>query len=102
MLATVGLGGLVSGFLESVNLGWGNPRVFGSLMVGFGCLIAFVFAEAHRRAPMLPLALFESGAILYYLAENLDPQALAMMRAIKKTIDPQNIMNPGKVLTPIP
>ncbi|MPZ14586.1 MAG: FAD-binding protein [Chloroflexi bacterium] len=35
-----------------------------------------------------------------YLAENLDPQALAVMRAIKRTIDPQNIMNPGKVLSP--
>lgn len=33
-----------------------------------------------------------------YLADNLDPQALAVMRAIKRTIDPQNIMNPGKVL----
>jgi len=35
-----------------------------------------------------------------YLADNLHPQALAMMRAIKKTIDPKNIMNPGKVLAP--
>lgn len=33
-----------------------------------------------------------------YLAENLDPQALETMRAIKRTIDPQNIMNPGKVI----
>jgi glycolate oxidase len=37
-----------------------------------------------------------------YLADNLHPQALAMMRAIKKTIDPKNIMNPGKVLAPEP
>jgi len=35
-----------------------------------------------------------------YLADNLDPQALAMMRAIKHAFDPKNIMNPGKVLTP--
>jgi MFS family permease len=44
-LATVGLGGLVNGFIESVNLGWRNPQVFGSLIVGFGCLIAFGFVE---------------------------------------------------------
>src|SRR5438477_1044114 len=41
ILATVGLGGLVNGFLESVNLGWRNPLVFGSLIAGFVCLAAF-------------------------------------------------------------
>jgi len=60
ILATVGLGGLVSGFLESVNLGWGNPLVFGSLIIGSGCLIALLFAEARVSAPMLPLTLFDS------------------------------------------
>jgi EmrB/QacA subfamily drug resistance transporter len=60
ILATVGLGGVVSGFLESVNLGWRSPLVFGSLIVGFGCLSAFVFAEVNVSAPMLPLGLFES------------------------------------------
>ena len=60
VLATLGLGGLVNGFLESVALGWNNPVVFGSAAVGSGCLIAFVFAEAHRRSPMVPLTLFKS------------------------------------------
>ena len=60
LLATLGLGGLVYGFLESVNLGWTNRWVVGSLIVGFGGLIAFVFLEAHMSAPMVPLALFRS------------------------------------------
>src|ERR1700693_4183004 len=60
LVATAGLGGLIVGFLESVNLGWRNPLVFGSLIVGFGCLVAFVFIEATANSPMLPLALFES------------------------------------------
>jgi EmrB/QacA subfamily drug resistance transporter len=60
LLATVGLGGLVSGFIKSVNLGWTNPQVFGALVVGFGCLAAFVFVEATSFAPMLPLTLFRS------------------------------------------
>ena len=60
VLATVGLGGLVTGFLESVNLGWTNPYVFGSLIVGFGSLSAFVFVEAHVTSPMVPLTLFRS------------------------------------------
>jgi EmrB/QacA subfamily drug resistance transporter len=60
LLATVGLGGLVAGFMESVNWGWGNPLVFWSLIVGFGCLVAFAVIEANVISPMLPLALFES------------------------------------------
>src|SRR6202171_4053097 len=60
ILATVGLGGLVYGFIDSVNLGWTNPLLFGSLVFGVGCLITFGFAEAHVHSPMLPLALFKS------------------------------------------
>ncbi len=60
VLATLGLGGLVYGFIESVNLGWGDPLVFGSLIGGFACLVALLFAEARSNAPMLPLALFAS------------------------------------------
>jgi EmrB/QacA subfamily drug resistance transporter len=59
-LGTVGLGGLVSGFLESVNLGWRHPLVAGSLVVGFGCLIALVFVERQVASPMVPLNLFKS------------------------------------------
>jgi EmrB/QacA subfamily drug resistance transporter len=60
LLVTVGLGGLVNGFIESVNLGWRHPLVFGSLIVGAICLIAFCFAEAHAEFPMVPLKLFAS------------------------------------------
>ncbi len=60
LLATIGLGGLVAGFIESANLGWRSPLVLASLVVGFVCLIALVFFEARVASPMLPLALFES------------------------------------------
>ncbi|MGA9812518.1 MAG: MFS transporter [Terriglobales bacterium] len=60
ILATIGLGGLVNGFIESINLGWRSPWVFGSLIVGLGSLIAFVIVEARVSAPMLPLGLFAS------------------------------------------
>ena len=60
LLATVGLGGLVIGFIESVDLGWKNPLVIGSLAVGCGCLVAFAFVEANVASPMLPLSLFKS------------------------------------------
>src|SRR3984893_5877480 len=58
LVATAGLGGLIVGFIESVDLGWRNPLVFGSLIVGFGGLVAFVFIEASVTSPML--ALFKS------------------------------------------
>ena len=61
LLATVGLGGLVSGFIESASLGWRNPLVFGSLIVGLICNVAFGLVEANVTAPMLPLRLFQSG-----------------------------------------
>ena len=59
-LATVGLGGVVYGLIESTSLGWGHPLVFGSLIAGFACLIGFAFVEARVSSPMVPLALFES------------------------------------------
>ena len=60
LFATLGFGGLVNGFIESVNLGWRNPLVFGSLIVGFACLMAFAFVQANVTSPMLSLTLFES------------------------------------------
>jgi EmrB/QacA subfamily drug resistance transporter len=59
-LATIGLGGLVGGLLESVNLGWKSPIVALSLIAGVGCLIAFAIVEGKIAAPMLPLNIFSS------------------------------------------
>jgi EmrB/QacA subfamily drug resistance transporter len=62
VLATLGLGGLVTGFIESSNLGWGHPLVFGSLIAGFASIIAFVFIERSVTSPMVPFTLFESSS----------------------------------------
>ncbi len=59
-VATVGLGGVVYGFIESVSLGWGHPLVLGSLIAGFAFLIGLAFVEARVSSPMVPLTLFES------------------------------------------
>src|SRR5205807_3468200 len=53
---------IVTGFIESANLGWRNPLVFGSLIAGCGCLIGFVFVEARQTFPMVPLALFKTSS----------------------------------------
>jgi len=60
LVATVGLGGVVYGLIESTSLGWGHPLVFVSLIAGFACLIGFVFVEARVSSPMVPPTLFES------------------------------------------
>ena len=62
LVATIGLGGLVYGFIESVNLGWRNPRVIASLIVGCACLIVFMFVEARVSSPMVQRALFASSS----------------------------------------
>jgi EmrB/QacA subfamily drug resistance transporter len=59
-LATLGLGGIVFGLIESNNLGLGNGLVLISLGVGVASLIAFLLVEARSQSPMLPLSLFRS------------------------------------------
>ena len=52
LLATLGLGGIVFAFIQSAPL------------IGAGgvlALLAFLFVEAHSRAPMVPLSLFRSS-----------------------------------------
>jgi EmrB/QacA subfamily drug resistance transporter len=60
LVVTLGLGGVVNGLIESVNLGWAHPFVLGSLTVGCCCLVLFFFVEARVAWPMVPLTLFAS------------------------------------------
>ena len=60
LVGTVGLGGLVFGFVESINLGWRNPLVFGSLIVGIAGVVGFIIVESKVSSPMVPLKLFRS------------------------------------------
>src|SRR6185503_6754917 len=59
-LATIGLGGVVYGLIESPRLGFRNPFVLLTLIGGVAALAAFVFNEARTRNPMVPLRLFRS------------------------------------------
>jgi EmrB/QacA subfamily drug resistance transporter len=61
-LATLGLGGVTFGLIESSRLGWTNPRVLGALGLGILALPGFLAVEARSRAPMMPLSLFRSRA----------------------------------------
>ncbi len=60
LLATISLGGIIYGLIESDNLGLTNPVVLGSVALGFVALIGFVIVELRVKAPMMPLKLFRS------------------------------------------
>jgi EmrB/QacA subfamily drug resistance transporter len=57
-LATIGLGGVVYGLIESPRVGFSNPTVLLTLLGGVACLLIFVFHEARAKNPMVPLQLF--------------------------------------------
>ncbi len=88
LLATLGLGGIVFGLIESNNLGLSNGLVLISLGIGVATLIVFLLVEARSQSPMLPLSMFRSrtfsganvltfllyaalGASLFFLPFNL-------------------------------
>lgn len=59
-LATLGLGALVYGLIESPRVGFANPIVLVTLIGGVALMIGFVLHEARARNPMVPLRLFRS------------------------------------------
>jgi EmrB/QacA subfamily drug resistance transporter len=62
-LATIALGGIVYGLIESSRLGFEHPAIVVALVGGVLMAIAFVFVEARQGKvgnPMLPLKLFKS------------------------------------------
>jgi hypothetical protein len=84
IFATLGLGGVVFGLVESNARGFSDPVVSASLIIGVVSFIAFLIAEAKEKHPMMPLGLFRSpvftganlltlflyaglGAVLYFL-----------------------------------
>jgi FAD/FMN-containing dehydrogenase len=89
------------------HMGDGNLHFNASLKVGAAT------AEFQRCAPVLEQAMFDlveslGGSIsaehgigqlkAAEFARRADPVEIALMRALKRTLDPQGILNPGKVL----
>jgi EmrB/QacA subfamily drug resistance transporter len=64
LFVTLGLGGLVTAFVESVDLGWKHPLVFGTLVVGFVCLAVTVLIETRVKSPIAPKELFASPSFI--------------------------------------
>jgi EmrB/QacA subfamily drug resistance transporter len=60
ILATLGLGALVYGLIESSSRGFADPGVRAALISAVILLALFLVLEAFSKDPMLPLALFRS------------------------------------------
>src|SRR4030095_1668673 len=61
LLATLGLGGMVYGLIESPRVGLTNHYVLIGLLGGLVALVLFVINEARVTNPMVPLKLFKSN-----------------------------------------
>ena len=59
-LATLSLGGVVFGLIESSRLGFRNFIVIAALLGGIVLGVTFVFVESRLQSPMMPLSLFRS------------------------------------------
>jgi len=59
-LATISLGTIVYGLIESPRLGFRSPVVMSALAVGVCTFAAFIAVEGYKRSPMMPLSLFRS------------------------------------------
>jgi EmrB/QacA subfamily drug resistance transporter len=59
-LATLALGGIVFGLIESSRFGFSNPIVIATICAGIILSAAFVLVEARVKNPMMPLGLFRS------------------------------------------
>ncbi|MEN3370754.1 MAG: hypothetical protein V7609_2897 [Verrucomicrobiota bacterium] len=60
ILATLGLGALIYGLIESSSRGFAHPAILTALISAIVFLALFLAVEARSRNPMLPLALFRS------------------------------------------
>lgn len=60
LLVASGLGALTYGLTLAPERGWQAVGVLGPFAAGVVLLVAFVYAQARTRAPMMPLGLFKS------------------------------------------
>jgi EmrB/QacA subfamily drug resistance transporter len=62
VLASIGLFGIAFGASAAGSARWSEPVVYAPILAGIGVLVCFLWREARARSPIVPLALFRSGA----------------------------------------
>ncbi|GGE52887.1 putative MFS-type transporter YcnB [Pullulanibacillus camelliae] len=61
LLSSVGFGGLLYGFSNAGNKGWGSPYVYISLIVGGIVLMFFIWRQLAMKQPLLEFKVFKIG-----------------------------------------
>ncbi|MCU9594423.1 DHA2 family efflux MFS transporter permease subunit [Caldibacillus thermolactis] len=59
VLSSVGFGSLLYGFSSAGNVGWGNPEVITTIVVGIVALFVFVIYQNRMASPMLDFRIFK-------------------------------------------
>jgi predicted MFS family arabinose efflux permease len=66
--STLGVSGVVYGFVHAASDGWGDPVTLASILLGIALVVAFIRIERTAEEPITPLSLFasriRSGALL--------------------------------------
>ncbi|MFG1820167.1 MFS transporter [Kribbella sp. NPDC049174] len=60
LTATLGVGAIVFGIVNSAEAGWGSPETVGALVAGVVLLVVLVANEWRAEQPIMPLRLFRS------------------------------------------
>src|SRR5690606_29004062 len=58
ILSSVGFGGLLYGFSSAGNMGWGNPLVYGTIIIGILSLTWFIIRQSKLEVPMLNFGVY--------------------------------------------
>ncbi|MBB6731042.1 DHA2 family efflux MFS transporter permease subunit [Cohnella zeiphila] len=59
LLSTIGFGGVVYGFSKSGEIGWSDPEVYWTIIVGIVALILFVWRQLLLKEPVMDLRAFK-------------------------------------------
>jgi EmrB/QacA subfamily drug resistance transporter len=64
ILLFVALLGMSYGLISVPDLGWSNPAILLSLMIGVVSFISFIFAERKIKDPLVPFQIFKSSLVV--------------------------------------
>jgi EmrB/QacA subfamily drug resistance transporter len=71
IFSTIGFGGLLYGFSDAANDGWGDPRVVASLAAGVVFLLLFIWRELKAEKPILEFRVFKFSMFSLTTAINM-------------------------------
>lgn len=72
LLSTLGFGALLLGFSEAASAPLAHPAVWGSVLAGAACLVAFVARQQRIADPLISMGIFRSGRYrVSFVAQNL-------------------------------